>query len=108
MAVVIDYSKYANMNEKQLLNSLLSEEKKQAKIKADLQEKLDISTELIKFLKAKLKESIDRPRYDFIPLEQTQSFKNYNERLATMSESQKAQLIAEVENEINRDYSDEL
>lgn len=31
MAVVIDYSKYANMNEKQLLNSLLSEEKNKQK-----------------------------------------------------------------------------
>lgn len=106
--LAINYEKYSNMNERQLLNSLLSEEKKQAKIKVELQEKLNISTELIKFLKAKLKESIDSPRYDFIPYEQSQSYKLAREYESTLSETKKAELMAELEADINKDYGDEL
>ena len=45
----INYDKYLNMNERQLLNSLLNAEKKETKIKTILQEDSD----LISFLKAK-------------------------------------------------------
>ena len=41
----IDYAKYSNMNERQLLNSLLNAEKKEAKLKADLQEKIKATIE---------------------------------------------------------------
>lgn len=55
----INYEKYSNMNRRQLLNSLLSAEKKEQKMKADL----EAHNELIKFLKSKLKESLDSPKY---------------------------------------------
>ena len=55
----INYEKYSNMNRRQLINSLISAEKKEQKIKASLSE----NSELIKFLKSKLKESLDSPKY---------------------------------------------
>lgn len=100
----INYEKYSNMNERQLLNSLLNAEKKETKIKADLQE----NSNLISFLKAKLKEKIDRSRYDFIPYEQSQSYKLAREYESTLSETKKAELMAELEADINKDYGDEL
>ncbi len=57
--VAIDYDKYADMNKRQLMNALLSAEKKEQKIKADLSSQC----ELIKFLKSKIKESLDSPKY---------------------------------------------
>ena len=54
----IDYAKYSNMSERQLLNSLLNAEKKEAKLRAEFHEKIKNSTELIKFLKAKLNENL--------------------------------------------------
>ena len=56
---MIAYDKYTNMSRRQLLNSLLSAEKKEQKIKASLSE----NSELIKFLKSKIKESLDSPKY---------------------------------------------
>lgn len=102
--LAINYEKYSNMNERQLLNSLLNAEKKETKIKTDLQE----NNNLISFLKAKLKEKIDRPRYDFIPYEQSQSYKLAREYESTLSETKKAELMAELEADINKDYGDEL
>ena len=39
--VTIDYAKYSNMSERQLLNSLLNAEKKEAKLRAEFQEKIN-------------------------------------------------------------------
>ena len=64
MNTKINYEKYSNMTKRQLLNSLLNAEKKEAKIKADLQEKIKANSDLISFLKAKLKERIDTPKYE--------------------------------------------
>ena len=102
--LAINYEKYSNMNERQLLNSLLNAEKKETKIKTDLQE----NSNLISFLKAKLKEKIDRPRYDFIPYEQSQSYKLAREYESTLSGTKKAELMTELEADINKDYGDEL
>ncbi len=60
---VIDYEKYNNMTQRQLLNSLINAEKKEQKIKDDMTKKLNDTQELIKFLKAKMKESLDKPKY---------------------------------------------
>ena len=100
----INYDKYLNMNERQLLNSLLNAEKKETKIKTDLQE----NSNLISFLKAKLKEKIDHPKHNFIPYEQSQSYKLAREYESTLSETKKAELMAELEADINKDYGDEL
>lgn len=102
--LAINYEKYSNMNERQLLNSLLNAEKKETKIKTDLQE----NNNLILFLKAKLKEKIDRPKHNFIPYEQSQSYKLAREYESTLSETKKAELMAELEADINKDYGDEL
>lgn len=102
--LAINYEKYSNMNERQLLNSLLNAEKKEAKIKTDLQE----NNNLILFLKAKLKEKIDLPKHNFIPYEQSQSYKLAREYESTLSETKKAELMAELEADINKDYGDEL
>ncbi|MCM1222011.1 MAG: hypothetical protein NC548_46815 [Lachnospiraceae bacterium] len=104
----INYEKYSNMSERQLLNSLLNAQKSEAKLKADFEIKLKNKSELIQFLKAKLQEKINSPKYDFILLEQSQSSKRFKENFEKMSESEKAELKAEVESEMNRDYGNEL
>lgn len=104
----INYEKYSNMSERQLLNSLLNAQKSEAKLKADFEIKLKNKSELIRFLKAKLQEKINSPKYDFIPLEQSQSYKNFKAKFDEMSESERAELKAEVESEMNRDYGNEL
>lgn len=71
--VAIDYDKYAGMNKRQLMNALLSAEKKEQKIKADLSNQC----ELIKFLKSKIKESLDSPKY--YTLEASPALKKNNE-----------------------------
>ena len=98
--LAINYEKYSNMNERQLLNSLLNAEKKET----NLQE----NSNLISFLKAKLKEKIDHPKHNFIPYEQSQSYKLAREYESTLSETKKAELMAELEADINKDYGDEL
>ena len=50
--VAINYEKYSNMTERQLLTSLLNAEKKEIKMKADLQKKIKANSDLISFLKA--------------------------------------------------------
>ena len=100
----INYDKYLNMNERQLLNSLLNAEKKETKIKTILQENSD----LISFLKAKLKERIDKPKYNFIEYEKSQSHKLAKEYINTLSEQEKQELYAEVNTEVNASYNDEL
>lgn len=54
----INYEKYSNMSERQLLNSLINAEKKEAKIKADMEKKLSETKDLINFLKVRLRESL--------------------------------------------------
>lgn len=104
----IDYAKYSNMNERQLLNSLLNAEKKEAKLKADLQEKIKATSELISFLKTKLKESIDKPKYNFIDYKKSESHKLAKEYQANLTEQQRADLYAEVKAEVEASYGDEL
>ncbi len=100
----INYEKYSNMNERQLLNSLLNAEKKETKIKTILQENSD----LISFLKAKLKEKIDRPKYNFVPYKESEAYKIGREREKARTPEQQAQLDREIDELINKDYGDEL
>jgi len=104
----IDYAKYSNMSERQLLNSLLNAEKREQKLKADLQEKIKATSDLISFLKTKLKEQIDKPRYNFIAYEKSESHKLAQEYKATLSEQERQELYAELKAEINESYGDEL
>ena len=100
----INYDKYLNMNERQLLNSLLNAEKKETKIKTILQENSD----LISFLKAKLKEKIDRPKYNFVPYKESEAYKIGREREKARTPEQQAQLDREIDELINKNYSNEL
>ena len=100
----INYDKYLNMNERQLLNSLLNAEKKETKIKTILQENSD----LISFLKAKLKEKIDRPKYNFVPYKESKAYKIGREREKARTPEQQAQLDREIDELINKDYGNEL
>ena len=100
----INYEKYSNMNERQLLNSLLNAEKKETKIKTILQENSD----LISFLKAKLKEKIDRPKYNFVPYKESEAYKIGREREKARTPEQQAQLDREIDELINKNYGNEL
>ena len=100
----INYDKYLNMNERQLLNSLLNAEKKETKIKTILQENSD----LISFLKAKLKEKIDRPKDNFVPYKESEAYKIGREREKARTPEQQAQLDREIDELINKNYGNEL
>ncbi len=102
--IATNYDKYANMSRRQLLNSLLNAEKKEQKIKADL----NANKELIKFLKSKMKESLDSPKYEFATREQSGLDKIANELKSQMSKQEQERLKIEIEQEISRDYSNEL
>lgn len=104
----IDYAKYSNMSERQLLNSLLNAEKREQKLKADLQEKIKATSDLISFLKTKLKEQIDKPRYSFVDYEKSESHKLANAYMATLSDQEKNELRKEVLAEVEADYGNEL
>ena len=104
----IDYAKYSNMSERQLLNSLLNAEKREQKLKADLQEKIKATSDLISFLKTKLKEQIDKPRYSFVDYEKSESHKLANAYMETLSDQEKNELRKEVLAEVEADYGNEL
>lgn len=98
MNTQIDYTKYENMNRRQLLNSLLSAEKKEQKIKESLSE----TNELIKFLKSKLKESLDSPKY--YTLETSPAIKKIDE-WAKQNPELAAQADKELEEEMKGYYA---
>lgn len=106
--VAINYEKYSNMTERQLLTSLLNAEKKEIKMKADLQKKIKANSDLISFLKAKLKERIDKPKIKFISLKNSGHIEKANKYLNSLTSAEQAKLRQEVDDEINRDYGDEL
>lgn len=104
----INYEKYNNMTQRQLLNSLINAEKKEQKLKQEFESKMQNSKELVKFLKAKIKESLDKPKDDFIPFAESESYKIAKEYEATLSDEQKKAAIERVESLTNRDYDNEL
>lgn len=55
----IEYDKYINMSRRQLVNALTNAELKEKKIKEELNKKLEDASNLVKFLKSKLKESLE-------------------------------------------------
>ncbi|WP_086236336.1 hypothetical protein [Campylobacter devanensis] len=56
----IDYDKYEYMTRRQIVNSLLNAEKKYEKLKNELREKMQNSNNLIKFLRAKIEEELNK------------------------------------------------
>lgn len=100
---IINYAKYENMNRKQLSKHLKKAKKKYKK----LNKKLKKSNELIEFLMIKIIKARSNKKHKFITWEESKSFKIFREEFAKMSESERAQLIAEVEAQVNRDYDDD-
>ncbi len=98
MPATIDYDKYSNMNKKQLLNALINAEKKKQKIKQDLNEKIKHTTELIKFLKTKLKKSLNEPKS--YTLAQAPSIKKINAYFEKLPQAEQDKIIAEVRAEM--------
>ena len=60
---MVDYAKYANMNARQLVNSLMTLERKEEKYREEVKNKLRDMQELAYFLKTKIKESLDSPKF---------------------------------------------
>lgn len=98
MPATIDYDKYSNMNKKQLLNALINAENKKQKIKQDLNEKIKHTTELIKFLKTKLKKSLNEPKS--FTLAQAPSIKKINAYFEKLPQAEQDKIIAEVRAEM--------
>ncbi len=98
MPATINYDKYSNMNKKQLLNALINAENKKQKIKQDLNEKIKHTTELIKFLKTKLKKSLNEPKS--YTLAQAPSIKKINAYFEKLPQAEQDKIIAEVRAEM--------
>lgn len=95
----IDYAKYSNMNERQLLNSLLNEKKKQAKLKDDFKEKLSYSSELIKFIKSKLNEQLNKEK--FYTLETSPALNQIRKDFENLPKKEQLELKNELEKILN-------
>ena len=104
---IINYAKYENMNRKQLSKHLKKAKKKHKKLNKKFNKKLKKSNELIEFLMIKIIKARRNKKHKFITWEESKSFKIFREEFAKMSESERAQLIAEVEAQTNRDYDDD-
>lgn len=104
---IINYAKYENMNRKQLSKHLKKAKKKHKKLNKKFNKKLKKSNELIEFLMIKIIKARSNKKHKFITWEESKSFKIFKEEFAKMSESERAQLIAEVEAQTNRDYDDD-
>lgn len=94
------------MNIRQLTNSLVNAEKQEQKIKEQIQEKLFEKQELIKFLKAKIKESLDKPKYEFLTREQAGLDKIALEVKNQIPKEEQERLKAEAEAEANKEYNE--
>ena len=95
----IDYEKYNNMSQRQLLNSLINAEKKEQKLKAEAEKKLSEIKELIKFLKAKMKESLDAPKY--YTLESSPALNKIRNDFEKLPPEKQEQLNNELEKELS-------
>lgn len=104
---IINYAKYENMNRKQLSKHLKKAKKKYKKLNKEFNKKLKKSNELIEFLMIKIIKARSNKKHKFITWEESKSFKIFREEFAKMSESERAQLIAEIKAQINRDYDDD-
>ena len=103
---MIDYEKYSNMTKRQLLNSLINAEKKEQKIKAEAEKKINETKELIQFLKAKIKESLDKPKYQFLTREQTNLDAILKKVTEQISIEEQKQLEIKLQKDITRDYNE--
>lgn len=104
----INYEKYANMSTKQLVNALISAEKKEQKLKQEAEEKFKESAELIRFLTSKIKENLEKPKYEFFTREQTNLDELVKEVESKMTPEEIKEIKLQLEKEMNTVYDDEL
>ncbi|KGI56955.1 hypothetical protein [Campylobacter sp. MIT 97-5078] len=96
-ALTIDFDKYANMSRKQLINALDDAEKKERKIKETYEQNLSMTLQLKAFLKSKIKESLNEPKY--YNAKETPIFKELNREIENDPETAKLAEQARLENE---------
>lgn len=90
----IDYPKYENMSRRQLISALDGAEKKTRKLKEKYEENLKDNLNLIAFLKSKISESLNEPKY--YALKDSPAIKKIEEW-----EKQHPQEVAEIDNELD-------
>lgn len=93
----IDYAKYENKTTRQLSVLLDNAEKR-----------LHKEIELVEYLRSKIVDSIKPTKYNFMPYEETESYKIGREREKARTPEQQAKLEKEVQELIYKDYGDEL
>ena len=100
----IDYDKYSNMTTIQLLNSLESAKKRREKF----QTQANNANALIDFLTDKIRDSLKKPKYDFVPYEKSGLPELAKKVKKQFAPKELVRLRKELEREISGDYSDEL
>lgn len=96
----IDYAKYTNMSTKQLVHSLENAKKQRRKFQAQVKN----ADNLIAFLSDK----IHTQKYDFVAYEKSGLPELTKKVKKQFTPQELAQLRQELDDEINRDYGDEL
>lgn len=105
MKTAIDYEKYANMDTRQLANALMSAERREQKYVAESKEKIKNMREIIRFLKSKIKESVDKPQ--FISYTESKAYKVARELEKQFTPQELEEIRQEVRAEMMRS-DDEL
>lgn len=100
----IDYDKYSNMTTSQLLNSLESAKKKRVKFQAQANN----ANALIDFLTDKIRDSLKKPKYDFVPYEKSGLPELAKKVKKQFAPKELVRLREELKSEISADYGDEL
>ncbi|MGX3045776.1 hypothetical protein [Helicobacter sp. T3_23-1056] len=107
MTNTINYAKYANMTQKQLFNSLENAKKKRAK----LQTQANDANALIDFLTDKIKDSLNTlnvSKNDFISLKDSGLVEKAEAYFHSLSSDEQARFEKELNDDIDRNYDDEL
>ena len=101
---MVDYAKYDNMNARQLVNSLMNLERKEEKYREEAQKKLHDMQELAYFLKTKIKDSLDRPK--FVSYKDSGLHEKALELESKLTPDEIAENDRELQADINRTYDD--
>lgn len=101
----IDYAKYANMDRRQLFNALIIAEKRENEKSKEVQE----LKKLIVYLKKRVINTMqDSEKYEFVTYEEMGLDKVAEEVKKQIPLERQKQLEQEVQEEMNKDYGDEL
>ena len=93
---------------KYILELLVYAEKKEQKLKQEAEKKFKESAELIRFLTSKIKENLEKPKYEFFTREQTNLDELVKEVESKMTPEEIKEIKLQLEKEMNTVYDDEL